>query len=246
MRALYDTISSITMTNEDGSFPIANSQTEFQGQLSKATGTTSTLDISVDDFGNAVFIGNTNATQATIRVYDYLNALQETETVYFDYQDTLTYNITGESRQGFIEMFHTFTNQDENYRLEIDLVTDAAALEFGIVRAGFAGHWSSPDYGWSNSSQDTSIINRTNNGARYVKNRQKIRTFSGNFMSLDHAEFMKWQDLFIKNANKNLALDFWDNANTRQIVFGSINQTPNKTFNNPGVAAITINIEESL
>ena len=232
------------MTNEDGSFPIANSQTEFQGQLSKSTGTTSTLDISVSDFGNALFIGNTNADSMVVRVYDPDDVLYSTETITFDYQDTLMYNITGESRQGFIESFYTFDNQTESFRIEVDL-TSTSTLQFGTVRAGFADHWSNPDYGWQNSSIDTSVFNTTISGADYVKNRAKIRMFSGNYLSLNNGEYFKWQDLFIKNENKNLALDFLDNTQTRQIVFGRIIEVPGYNLQSPGTVSVTLNIKEA-
>lgn len=234
------------MTNEDTGDPVTNSRTEYQGQLSRATGQTSQLNISTSGFGNALFIGNTNAESAVIRVYNYLDELQSTETVYFDYQDVIQYNLTGESKQGKIELFHLFEYLPDNFRIEVDLTTTETILYFGIVRCGFADHWTNPNYGWNSSFVDTSVINNTTSGARYVVDRPKIRTFTGDFLSLDHAEFMKWQDFFIKNQNKNTAMDFWDSTNTRQVVFGNINQVPSIAFSNPGTSSLSLELTESL
>ena len=244
MRVLFDQINTITMTNEDSNYPIENSQTPYQGQVTKATGKASTFSLDINNNGNAIFLGNTNAETGVLRVYD--PGLVETIPFVIDHRDTIIGIMQGTERQGFIEDWELYTYISTAHALEIDLTTTESILHIGIIKAGFADHFTNPNYGWSQNIIDTSIKNETNIGATYVLNRSKLREFSGDFIAYPKNDFYKFQDLYYKLQNQSTAFYFVDDGtSSRQMCFGKLGQ-PSSSFPSFEIGNWSINIREEL
>jgi hypothetical protein len=246
-----DNVTSVTASSEDAAFPVTNVQNDFTTDLWKAaSGIVSAILTIAASKGSAVELLNTNATSATVTVgsggYYTLEAAFSLEAGFSLETDatatTTVYSLPGTAGRLWAE-YSAYTTP---HIIQI-VLTAAATVYAGIVRAGNVEQFHDPAAKFSEAAKDYSIERELNNGADYFRKRNIVRTFSGMKIMETQANALKFKmSVWDKVGPKPLAIRL-AHANVSDdefILFAKRVSSPRLDYLTPTLTQITFDLKE--
>lgn len=177
-----------------------------------------------------------------------------TESTTYYIEDATTYYefITGVQNQYRdvigTTVLYEYTYQYFPHIIEITLqALPGETIECGILRAGMVMTFPDPLYGIKEGLRDTSIIKELNNGARYVRKRDIVRTFDMQVVMKRDRDFYTIMRDFVRI--NGVKPTFWKTASiatTDWSVFGALSGMPDGTHSYPEYSEISMRIEEAI
>jgi hypothetical protein len=195
--AYVDNITAIAASSEDAAFPASSLRNDHTTDIWRAVAgvTTAVLTAQVSK-GSAVMVVNTNATSITVEAGTGASVTLETGWTLEDdwsMEDdakfaTLAYNLPGAGGR----MWADYERIATAHIVRVTLIA-AETVYAGIMRAGEVESFKNPAPGNNEGSADHSIVRRLNNGARYTRKRNVVRSFDGLSMVETRANCWKFK-----------------------------------------------------
>ena len=201
MKIIYpDSISSITASDSDPSYPSVNLIDNHPQKVWKAGTAVTSAVLTIVTNGSDIsglFIGGTNATSGSVAVKD------TSEVTTFE-----TQSLSGAWGRFFVKFAATY-----NVPLHIIVTLNAAAEVYaGVAKSGVFISIHDPQYGLKQKRNDYSIKKELSNGGLYVYNRNKPREYDLTFI-IPTAEVDLLDNLFLANGSSPLGILLSDNLN---------------------------------
>lgn len=201
MKVIYpDLTVSIAADEEDSDWPVSNTQDDYPGNVWKATSRTAELTIVAGAGANAVAVFNTNATSVTMisKTGNEVAWRDGTEwrnpvTVMWREYDASTYSVYDLTTSGVGAFWAEYTDPEIQHTVYLSFVSPSGTVvQAGVVRVGTVNSFRDPKYGLKEGLIDYSIVKELNNGARYYRKRNIVRTFSGQLLEDRDVDFYKF------------------------------------------------------
>ncbi|MFH2074368.1 MAG: hypothetical protein ABIJ57_03335 [Pseudomonadota bacterium] len=201
MKCIYpDMITSITASEEDGSFPVANLSDDHPKKVWKGTSRDAVLTV-VASAGGALAVIATNATSITVAISSGQTLVWDTGIAWAsgitwdtsgDQDTTELSTLPGDTTGALWSQFAAA--RTGSFSATVTLTAAAGdTIQAGIVRCGTANDYKDPQYGIAEGLVDYSIVKELNNGATYFRKRDVVRTFDFKLLEdrdTDFYEFM--------------------------------------------------------
>lgn len=227
----------ITADSENTSYPAINL---FDNKPSKpwkaADGVTSaTLTMDIDSGAKYLYIGKTNADEATVVIKNGAGVTQS----------TTEFELTSGTRR-WNRFWCGYTQLDEAHTAEITLETASETVYAGIARAGPGIVTDNPKFGLKNAPKDNSIIQEMSNGALYIRKRDVVRNYRGSLL-ISMSQFYALQDFYLANGPLPIAMLIAEGVNDYQwCCFGHFIAPLDESYEYPDYGEMSIDILEAV
>lgn len=195
MKVIYsDNVLSITASEADASYPVANLSDEHTKKVWKATSADAVLTVNLAS-GGALGIANTNATTVSVAVNGWVDGDWTVGGVATSW--TVGGVATSWTSVGALTVGSSLIDADtgdlwvdfteSTLALEVVLALASATgtiLQAGVLRGGDIYDVSNPAYGIKENLNDHSIILELSNGSTYYRKRDVVRNYSASVLLL--------------------------------------------------------------
>lgn len=239
MKVIYpEKQTAVSVTSAASNFPSDNLLDDKPSKLWKAVSgvNTATITVTLATSSEAIAIYNTNADSVTITAKDSGGTPVKTET--FTLNGTRTYN----------RCWMEYTAQADTHSVTLALTAAAGTtVEAGIVRGGVIVDFKNPQYGFTESKLDYSIIRELNNGAMYTKKRNIVRTFSFQMDMIRSSEFYDLSDIYDYYGPNPFAMLLAEGIQDSQwTIFGRMANPFQGSHSYPSDSVVSISITEAV
>lgn len=256
MKVIIDNVlNSVSASSAHASYPASNVTDDRPKLVWRANGVdTATLTCSNLGAFDTVAVFNTNAESVGAVIsdpneltfdgvtWDGITWYQAEAIIYGDLIEGGTSNVL------WFELDETVTDT-VNVELTLSAAT-GASVEAGVVVMGVQTEFSGPRYGLSQGVIDYSISREASNGSEYYKERDRVRTFSGEFLASRtgvDSEFYTFMNNLARDVGRiPLAWKLVDDGNNEWIVYARLTDMPEGSHAYPNHAPISFSIKEVL
>jgi len=252
MKIIYpDNTVTITATEENSNFPIANVQDDHPKKVWKATSNDAIVTLTASS-GSVVAIYGTNATSATIKSRSGAVGVAWSGPSW-DSPSWVTESLTTETvtlaalATGQTAIWAEFTDPGTSFGLEMTLASAAGTtLQVGVIRCGTLRDFRDAAYGIQEGLEDFSIRKELNNGAQYYRKRDIIRTFDLELVEDRASDFYTFMhNVALLRGGAPLAWRLSERVTDWQwIVYAAFADMPFGTHRHPSHTIISIKLKE--
>jgi hypothetical protein len=246
-------ISSITVDSENANFPIENVLDEHPKRQFKSDGdyqATITCVVAAGTSGIGIFGTNARGSNITITDPNSIDWFSESawddesEWAYSEPQAVIEIAQSGDS----YALWGDFDYINSPMNVEIILTTTlGGTLEVGVLRIGEAVEFKNPKYGLQEGLVDYSIIAENSNGSTYYKQRDIVRTFSGQIFETRDDDFYNFMADIARDYGKTpKAWRMTDDDSMNWVVFARFQEMPTGSHDAPDYSNINFQLIEVL
>lgn len=249
-------ITGVTSTSADTAYPVANIQDEHPKKLWKAASgvseATLTFTIGTGSAGIAIF--NTNAVEITASVTDAnsiawfaSDADWSSDATWVAEDAALSeelFNLDGVSGSAWLE----WPTSPVSVTAALTFRSESSVeVQAGVAVADMVHQFTCPQMGISESIQNYDIVKELQNGAFYRKERDKVRTFSFNFIEDRNPDFYEYMYEIAKELGYKPAA-WWlaDLDGYWWVVYARFQKMPSGTHSMPANTVINTQLIEVL
>lgn len=230
---------SVAASSEDAAWPATNLFSDYVRQRwQAASGNTATLTVSISAGGaNTLALCYTNATSVAWTLKNSGGSTVSSGT------KTLTTPNTVD------RFWLEFTAQSAACSVVLVFTAPVGAVVYaGLIRAGVRSEFPNPNQdGKKEGRVSHSIVKPLSNGARYIKKRHIVRSFSGSIRMVRETQLRQWLDIFDDNGEEPLMwLPVHGIDDNQFVVFGHQLQPPDTGHSWPNHSLVTYYIEEAV
>lgn len=227
-------ITGVTGSTEDAEYPDDNVLDDFRMNPWQAVSAVeSTLTINIAANSNAIAMSYMNSATVTVEVKDNGGS-----TIYGPTAHAITINNPN--------LWVDYTAQALSHSAVLTFSNPGVAPYCGVVRAGTASEFNSLFKSMREGLKDTSIKHQYNNVARYYKNRDRLRKFSGTFKGAREDDFYRFMHDIVKVYGEGpYFFKLTGETGNEFVVFGWLDGMPDGTHSTI-YSRISANIEEGL
>jgi len=202
--------------------------------------------VHADTTANSIIITATYAAE-TFAGTETVAAVQDTEAFDLRVIDTYAKLITDDP-EVYRQFWMDYPYQSTACTATIEMAAPAGViLRAGVFRAGPGLSLPQPAYGIVEGRKDYSIVKQLNNGARYTRKRNIVRTFSGKMQVTRATEFYYFMDVYDQAGPDPVAILLIDDIDDREwAVYGFFSSPPSGGHNHRINTEVTFQIEEAV
>jgi len=230
-------------------FPALNILDIHPRKVWKSTLYIDTVTVTVSELFNTITIFNTNAQYADVTITDMDdNVIWATRT--FDFTGILSLEqfMTGDGdtiTRVFIPVGELIAAESKVI-IEFSKLDDGSPIYCGIVWAGLASTINNPSYPLTEGIVDYSIVQELNNGATYIKERDRVRKYSFNISTSDLEAERLYLDVLNNIGPNPMPFELVCGSGALYTLFGRLESMPKVVQQSYGRANISLNILEVL
>lgn len=231
MKCIYpNRVTLATADEENANYPASNMTDDHPKKVWKATSKEAQIKTTVSAGADATALFGTNADTVVITIKDSTEVTTLWGPATYDLKgiDTVYELITDEG-ENWTSLWVDYTYQSSAHKIIYDVSLATGTVECGVIEAGPTRTFQDPQYGLQEGIIDYSIVKELNNGAYYIRARDKVKTFSGSvYAKPDDDFYIFMREVALEIGSTPIAWKISSNySNHDWTVFARFNPPPN-------------------